>query len=161
VSKHITARTTSTLYRDNGTDVLTVSILVSGTVSDTDEVAKGISSERIVVGGFSQGGALALAAGLQFSQKLAGIVAMSSWLPLSRSYPDKLGRHAKEVPVLMCSGDVDNVVNPMFSSQSSKALSDIGVSVEFKSYPGLAHSANPVELRDVCEFLQRTLSSSR
>jgi predicted esterase len=122
-----------------------------------DEVASGISSERIVVGGFSQGGALALTAGLRSSRKLAGIIGLSAWLPLVKSYPEKLGQKVKEVPALMCSGDADNVVNPLFSSHSAKAMSDLGIPVEFKSYAGLAHSANPEELRDVRDFLLSSL----
>jgi lysophospholipase I len=104
---------------------------------------------------------LALTAGLRSPRKLAGILGMSAWLPLGKSYPGKLGQKAKEIPTLMCSGDADNVVNPLFSSHSAKTMSDLGIQVEFKSYAGLAHSANPEELHDVRDFLKSALPLPR
>lgn len=125
-----------------------------------DEVSSGIPTERIIVGGFSQGGAVALIAGLRSTHKLGGIVALSSWLPMRKEFQNSspgLSSLAKETPVLMCGGDMDNVVNPLFQSGSAKVLRDLGVDVDFRTYPGLAHSANVSELSDFAKFVKQVL----
>lgn len=62
------------------------------------EVKSGIPTHKIVIGGFSQGGALALYSALIFPQKLAGVVSLSGWLPLHKSFPDAL-KTSKDLPV--------------------------------------------------------------
>lgn len=64
------------------------------------EISGGISADRIVVGGFSQGGALALHLGLRSSHKLAGCVAFSAWVPLHKDYPQALSETSKSLPIL-------------------------------------------------------------
>lgn len=128
-----------------------------------DEIRAGIPSERIIIGGFSQGGATALIAGLRSSRKLAGVVALSAWLPLRSNYSSMSGElpeSVKSTPMIMCGGDADNVVNPLFQSRSAKVLQDIGMNVEFRTYPGLAHSADPVELNDVAKFVKQAFNCS-
>ena len=73
------------------------------------EIKKGIRSDKIIVAGFSQGGAIALHSGIRYPSKLAGILALSSYLPL----PENLGREAsgnKEIPIIMAHGRDDNII---------------------------------------------------
>ena len=73
-----------------------------------------------ILGGFSQGGALALYTGLTGKYKLAGIVALSCWLPLHKTFPGALNSANSEVPILQAHGDCDPVVNIWgFPSSSS------------------------------------------
>mmetsp|Transcript_2175 Transcript_2175/g.8527 ORF Transcript_2175/g.8527 Transcript_2175/m.8527 type:complete len:230 (-) Transcript_2175:532-1221(-) len=67
-----------------------------------EEKAAGIDPSSIVVGGFSQGGAVALTSLARLEEKIAGIVALSTWLPLRESYPEELSESNKETPILMC-----------------------------------------------------------
>lgn len=75
-----------------------------------DEEKTGIASNRIFLGGFSQGGALALYSGLTYANPIAGILAMSTWLPKSDVVLKQI-ESKKEVPVLQCHGDVDLIVS--------------------------------------------------
>ena len=75
-----------------------------------EETKYGINPKRIILGGFSQGGALALHTGLRYSQQLAGIIGLSCWLPLSKEYPDAFNTANKDIPILQCHGDVDPIL---------------------------------------------------
>lgn len=119
------------------------------------QVDAGIPSERIVVGGFSQGGATALLM-LRSEMKLAGILALSGYLPL-RNLPGAIGEANKVTPVLMCHGDSDMVVAYHFGLEASKLLKDQGMKVDFKTYPGMGHSACPEELKDMAAWLRERL----
>ena len=109
--------------------------------------------ERLVVAGFSQGGAIALRSGLLRPQPLGGIIALSTWLPLAQEY--KLEGVATP-PVLMCHGTKDPVVQPRFGSASVDKLKALGVEVDFKTYP-MVHSACDEELADVVRWLAKRL----
>ncbi|CAM9926417.1 unnamed protein product [Discosporangium mesarthrocarpum] len=74
------------------------------------ERARGVDVGRMVVGGFSQGGAVALHTCLRSPEKLAGCVACSSWVPMRKDYPRALGSAAKDIPVAQCHGNQDDVV---------------------------------------------------
>ncbi len=116
------------------------------------EVAAGVPHNKIVLAGFSQGGAVALNVGLRSPQPLAGVIALSTWLPLAADYPAALGAGAKQTPVLMCHGTADQVVRTAYGVQSKERLQLLGISVDWKTYP-MAHSACPDELDAVRAFL--------
>ena len=106
----------------------------------------------------SQGGALSLFTGLQseYPEPLAGVLCMSGYLP----NPDhlKLSSTAKATPVLQCHGEDDPMVRISWAESARDTLRAAGVeSVEWKSYPGLQHSANMDELEDVRAWLGRHL----
>ncbi|MEE6463979.1 hypothetical protein FKM82_006123 [Ascaphus truei] len=108
------------------------------------EVKNGIPSSRIILGGFSQGGALSLYTALTSQQKLAGVVALSCWLPLRSSFPQAATNSAnKEISVLQCHGESDPLVPLMFGSLTSEKLKTIvnPVNINFKKYSGLTHSS--------------------
>lgn len=116
------------------------------------EVEGGIPHDRIVLAGFSQGGAIALTAGLCVPDvKVAGVVALSTWLPLTSSPAQD------QVKVLMGHGDSDNVVLYRWGQQSCKLLQNKGIAAEFKTYPGMDHNFCPEELDDVGAFLRQCL----
>jgi lysophospholipase-2 len=75
----------------------------------SDEEKAGIPANRIVVGGFSQGGALALLSGLTYSKPIGGILAFSCWIPMYEQFTN--GVNNKDVPILQCHGDIDPVVS--------------------------------------------------
>jgi lysophospholipase I len=97
-----------------------------------------------------------LTAALRTKRKLAGVVGMSTWVPMAGSL-EPVDPVVKSTSTLICGGDADNVINPRFTADSAKTMRDLGLDVEFKSYAGLAHSANPTELNDVSDFVKKAL----
>lgn len=120
------------------------------------EVAAGVARDRIVIAGFSQGGAVALTAGMRSPSPFAGVVALSTWLPLAKSYPAELGAGAAATPVVMCHGTQDMVVQTAYGSRSAEALKALGVATDFHTYR-MAHSAVPEELALVAQWLATRL----
>jgi len=118
------------------------------------EISAGIPANRIIVGGFSQGGALALYTGLTSTQPLAGIVALSCWLPLHKSFPDAR-KTADTVPILQCHGEVDPVLPYKFGQLSHYSLKTFMKNAQFNSYPGLSHSSSDEEMNEVKAFIEK------
>lgn len=143
----------------------------SGKIKDLikAEVDSGISPERIVLGGFSQGGALSLFTGLKDERKLAGVAVLSGWLPLSNKFKDMLSGSAKTIPVFWGHGSVDPLVRPQIATQSIEYLkTQCGITdsdgktpsgLKFKMYSGLEHSSSPEELSDLKSWLTSVLPS--
>jgi len=126
----------------------------------TTEVDGGIDSKRIVVGGFSQGGAMALLTGLTTERKLGGIIALSSWLPLRKEIFAMASDNARKLPLLFGHGDVDPVVPYIFGQMSVKLLIEGGFAsknIEFNTYSGMGHSAVDKEITDVAEWLKKVV----
>lgn len=118
------------------------------------EVQAGIPAKRIVLGGFSQGGALALFAGLTLSERLGGIVGFSCWLPLHKSFPAERSTPA-DTPVLQCHGDCDPVVPHKMGQLTASVMKTFMTDFTFSSYPGMAHSSSPDELDDLKTFIEK------
>ncbi|XP_014093393.2 acyl-protein thioesterase 1 isoform X1 [Bactrocera oleae] len=125
-----------------------------------DEVTKGIASNRIVLGGFSQGGALALYTALTYNQPLAGVVALSCWLPLHKQFPG-IKTNSDEIPVFQAHGDFDPVVPYKFGQLSASLLKTFMKKVTFKTYNGLSHSSSDDEMDDVRDVLSSWSGDSR
>ncbi|KAI6089643.1 Phospholipase/carboxylesterase [Hypoxylon rubiginosum] len=123
------------------------------------EIDSGIAANRIILGGFSQGGALSLFSGLTSKVKLGGIVALSCYLPLDAKFGDflKENDHNRKTPILMCHGDQDQVVPYNFGKMSYENLKGQGFDVTMKIYPGMAHSADLEELNEIEAFLTARL----
>ncbi|KAI7865202.1 Phospholipase/carboxylesterase/thioesterase [Mucor mucedo] len=121
------------------------------------EVDNGIPANRIIVGGFSQGCVLSLLTGLTSEYKLAGIVGCSGSLGLSSKFPAMASDANRKTPILMCHGDEDPVVKPIYGQESAEKLQSMGYNVTRKTYPGLVHSANDKEIIDIAEFLKTTI----
>lgn len=120
--------------------------LVHGLIGQ--EIKAGIPAQRIMLGGFSQGGALALYAGLTLAEPLAGLIAFSCWLPLHASFP-AARKISEETPVLQCHGDSDPVVTHKLGQMSASALNIFMKKTQFKTYRGMSHSSSPDELDDL------------
>ena len=81
------------------------------------EIDRGVPPERVVVGGFSQGGAAALHFSLRCPHALGGVVAFSTWLPLRSDYPGALSPFAAHTPILFCHGTQDYIVDYSYTEQ--------------------------------------------
>lgn len=123
------------------------------------EIQSGIPANRILLGGFSQGGALALYSALTLPQKLAGVVSLSCWLPLHKSFPASF-KTSPDLPVLQCHGDCDPVVPYKWGQMTASYLKAFLKAPEFRSYRGLAHSSSDEELRDMKVFLEKHLPNN-
>ncbi|KAH9227468.1 hypothetical protein K456DRAFT_1754089 [Colletotrichum gloeosporioides 23] len=123
------------------------------------EVDAGIPADRIVLGGFSQGGAMAIFSGLTGTHKVAGIVGLSCWLLLSERFASLVpaDKPNQATPIFMGHGDADPLVRPELAALSMEALKKLGYDVSRTLYPGMGHSACLEELDDVEAFLLKQL----
>ena len=123
------------------------------------EIDAGIPADRIVLGGFSQGGAVGIFAGLTAKVKLAGVVALSAYLLLSNQFTTYLPTPNvnKETPIFMGHGDSDMVVNTVIGKKTYDVLKELGYNIGWNMYPNLEHSASPEEIKDVEDFLLKVL----
>jgi phospholipase/carboxylesterase len=123
------------------------------------EVARGMPAARIVLAGFSQGGAVALSAGLRFRERLAGLLGLSTYLPFpARLAADKSGANAG-VPILICHGRMDPVVPVAMGIEARDVLSAHGYAVEWHEYP-IEHEVCAAELAETARWLRRVLTSA-
>jgi phospholipase/carboxylesterase len=120
------------------------------------ERAAGIASKRILLAGFSQGGATVLHAGLRHAETLGGIIALSCYLPLRARLAMDLHPANRATPILMCHGREDTVVLPDFGAQSRDALLSAGVPVEWREY-AIGHSLNTAEVHDIAVWINHQL----
>eukprot|EP00211_Chloroparvula_japonica_P014108 CAMPEP_0119119986 /NCGR_PEP_ID=MMETSP1310-20130426/1238_1 /TAXON_ID=464262 /ORGANISM="Genus nov. species nov., Strain RCC2339" /LENGTH=236 /DNA_ID=CAMNT_0007109449 /DNA_START=137 /DNA_END=847 /DNA_ORIENTATION=- len=121
------------------------------------EAESGIPSSRVVVAGFSQGGAIALVAGLMHSQTLAGIAGLSTYFAMGEKVAAQLTDENKKTPVIMFHGKADPVVQFHFGKSSSEAIERAGVPMTFKAYEGLPHSSCPEEMQDLVKWLNERI----
>jgi predicted esterase len=119
------------------------------------EARAGIPHSRMVVGGFSQGGHVALKYCLRAEKKLAGCAALSTWMePLGGKIPE----HNTSLPIFFGHGSADPLIPPVIANATVAALESAGCrDVVFKMYPGMAHASCPQELTDLKQFLSRVL----
>ncbi|RVE46190.1 hypothetical protein evm_009148 [Chilo suppressalis] len=130
--------------------------LVHGLISD--EVKAGIPATRILVGGFSQGGALALHAALTYPERLAGVMSLSCWLPRHAHFPDGV-KAPLDLPIYQAHGDCDPVVPFKWGQMTASFLKTFMKNIEFNTYQGLTHSSSEAELKDMRAFIDRSLPS--
>ena len=114
-----------------------------------EEIKKGVLAKNIVVGGFSQGGAIALTHAMTSAHDIGGYVGLSTYLPMADSY----SKEKSGVKVFQAHGTADAVLRFDYGTSSSEKLKSLGMHVQFKSYGGMAHSACAEELDDLKDFL--------
>ncbi|MBB2487275.1 carboxylesterase [Mitsuaria sp. WAJ17] len=121
------------------------------------EVERGIPASRIVLMGFSQGAAMTLMTGLRHDQRLAGLVALSGYLPLAGT--TQAERHAAnaDVPLFLAHGDSDEVVLPARGLASKAELERLGHAVQWHGYP-MGHEVCMDEIADVAAFIRQCLA---
>jgi len=135
------------------------------------EVDAGIPADRIVLGGFSQGGAMSLLTGLTTERKLGGVAVLSGWLPLKDKFKAMVSDHIKSIPIFWGHGQDDPLVRYTWGSQSVDFLTShlkitrFGLpepsartpGVAFHSYPGVEHSTNEEELGDLRSWIAKVI----
>jgi phospholipase/carboxylesterase len=121
------------------------------------ENERGIPTERIVLAGFSQGGAMALYAGPRYPEKLAGIMGLSCYLLLGghRLAAERSAANQR-TPVFLGHGSQDPVVAPHLGEEAKRQLQAAGYAVEWHTY-SMPHSVNPQEVADIAAWLRRVL----
>jgi phospholipase/carboxylesterase len=124
-----------------------------------NEVSRGIPYERIVLAGFSQGCAMALHTGLRFPRRLAGIMALSGYLPLADRFAAERNAANATTPIFMAHGTQDPVVVLARGEESRNTLAALGHPVQWHTYP-MPHSLHPQEIVDISRFLQTVLSAT-
>ncbi|CEJ92537.1 hypothetical protein VHEMI08186 [[Torrubiella] hemipterigena] len=119
------------------------------------EISAGIAAERILIGGFSQGGAMSILSGLTAPVKIGGIIGLSSWLLLNQTFKDYVpaGDVNKETKIFMGHGSADPLVRYPLAVASQKKLTELGYDAKMTTYPGMQHSACMEELNDVERFI--------
>lgn len=122
------------------------------------EASRGIAYDKIVLAGFSQGCAIALHIGLRFPHKLAGIIALSGYLPLAMTVNIEKHPVNQTTPIFMAHGEYDSVVIPERAQASCDLLEKMGYQVSWNEYP-MEHSVNREELADISRFLQEVLGT--
>jgi phospholipase/carboxylesterase len=122
------------------------------------EIARGIPAKRIVLAGFSQGCAMALHTGLRFPRSLAGIMALSGYLPLAENFAAERSAANAHTPIFMAHGNQDPVVVPARGEASRDLLASLGYAVQWHSYP-MPHSLHPHEVADIAIFLSQVLTA--
>ena len=115
-----------------------------------------IPYEKILLAGFSQGGAIALHAALRHPQRLAGLMALSTWLPLADCFDAEVVRNAgaqsRELPIFMAHGSFDPMLPIALGQHSHEALQQAGYNVEWHDYP-MAHAVCAEEITDISNWL--------
>ncbi|QWE29297.1 alpha/beta hydrolase [Polynucleobacter sp. AM-7D1] len=123
------------------------------------EASRGITYNKIVLAGFSQGCAMSLHVGLRFPHALAGIMALSGYLPLAKSLAVERSDANSKTPIFMAHGVWDAVIVPERAEASADVLEKLGYQVDWNTYP-MEHSLHPDELVDISRFLTMVLSKS-
>jgi len=119
------------------------------------EIDRGVDSSRIIVAGFSQGGAVSYEAGLTYPKPLAGIMALSTYFATATSI--KVNPIQNSIPILICHGSMDPVVSEALGLKSAATLKNLGLVPEYNSYP-MEHSLCPQQIVDIAAWMSRILS---
>lgn len=119
------------------------------------EIERGVDSSRIIVAGFSQGGAVSYEAGLTYPKPLAGIMALSTYFATATSI--KVNPIQNSIPILICHGSMDPVVSEALGLKSAATLKNLGLVPEYNSYP-MEHSLCPQQIMDIAAWMSRILS---
>jgi phospholipase/carboxylesterase len=120
------------------------------------ETRRGLTPRQIVLAGFSQGGAIALHTGLRFSERVAGILALSAYLPLASTVEKEASQANREVPIFMAHGEFDDIIPLRRAEASRELLTRLGYRIEWRAYP-MPHSVCAPEIADIAKFLAQVL----
>jgi phospholipase/carboxylesterase len=120
------------------------------------ENARGIATERIVLAGFSQGGAMALYSGTRYPERLAGIIGLSCYQLLAGRFAAERDPANQATPIFLAHGTEDPVVPPALGEAACRQLQAAGYTVEWHAY-SMPHSVCPQEVADIAAWLRRVL----
>jgi phospholipase/carboxylesterase len=122
------------------------------------EIGRGVEASRIVLAGFSQGGAIALQAGLRHANRLAGIVALSTYLPLGESLDAEASSANRATPIFMAHGTEDTIVPLRLAELSRAELKRRGYDIEWHTY-SMPHAVCAEEIEAISAFLGRVVGT--
>lgn len=117
------------------------------------QIEQGIDSSRIVLAGFSQGGVIALQTGLRFDKPLAGIMALSTYLPLAESLADEKSKANESIPVFLAHGSADPVIPVDLAYRTRGHLEKQGYHPSWFEYDGMQHSVCAQEIENMSGWL--------
>lgn len=120
------------------------------------ELDAGIPANRVVLAGFSQGGAIALHCGLRYPQRLAGLLPLSTYLPLQEKLAAEASAANRDVPIFMCHGNDDPVLPYALGDLSRQQLEKLGYRVEWRQYP-MQHQVCMEQIEDIGAWLKQRL----
>ncbi|QDP00405.1 alpha/beta hydrolase [Thalassotalea sp. PS06] len=120
-----------------------------------EQIASGIPAERIILAGFSQGGAVAYQAALTYPKTLGGLLTMSTYFATKDSI--QLNDANRNIDICIMHGSQDPVVNPVLGTQAKSVLETLGFNPEYYTYP-MPHSVCAPQVRDISDWLQQRLS---
>ncbi len=115
-------------------------------------VASGTPADKIFLGGFSMGAAMALFTGLRQPQPLAGVIALSGYLPLAASLPAEITEGGRRTPVFMGHGAFDDVVNPLAAQSGAKLIESLAETLIWREY-NMEHTLCPDEMTHIAQFM--------
>jgi phospholipase/carboxylesterase len=120
------------------------------------QVATGIDPRKVILAGFSQGGAVVLHGGLRHPVRLGGILALSTYLPLREVVAQEVTVANRDLPILMCHGSADPIVPASLGERSRDILKGLDYPVDWRTYP-MQHQVCAPEIADVSQWLQARL----
>ncbi len=141
--------------REDGEGIRHSALAIEALIAD--QVASGITPSKIVLAGFSQGCAMVLHTGLRHQDRLAGIVALSGYLPLAESIAAERCTANCDIPIFMAHGVQDPMIVLSRAEASRDALAHLGYAVQWHTYP-MPHSVHPNEIADISRFLKSVLA---
>jgi len=122
------------------------------------ERLRGIPAERLVLAGFSQGGAMALHTGLRHAERLAGVMALSCYLPLASTLEAEAAPANRAVPIFWAHGVHDTMIPLALAEQSREQLATLGYPIEWHQY-AMPHSVSAEEIAEIARWLGRVLGA--
>ena len=124
------------------------------------EKSRGVAARNIVLAGFSQGGAIALQTGLRHAERLAGIMALSTFLPLAATVAKEASAANRDVPIFMAHGMYDDLIPLARGAASRETLTAAGYRVQWHEYR-MQHAVCGEEIGDVAKWLRTVLDTAR
>ncbi|MGD9034488.1 MAG: hypothetical protein PVJ69_00365 [Desulfobacteraceae bacterium] len=117
-----------------------------------NEMESGMPSERILLAGFSQGGAISLHTGLTYGKHLAGVLALSTYLPTAENIAEEISLINKDIPIMMAHGTMDPVIPVAHGIRTKQALGRLGYQISWREYP-IMHGVCIEEIQDIGAWL--------
>lgn len=141
--------------REDADGIAASARMIEGMIAEQRDA--GIDSRRIIIAGFSQGGAVALHTALSYPLALGGLIALSTYLPLRDGLDEHIHDANRSIPIFMAHGSDDPMVPPSFGAMSRDRLIAAGFEVEWRTYP-MAHQVCPQQIDDLGIWLRARLS---
>ncbi len=147
----------SAIRREDEQGVRASQILIEALMEG--EMKRGTQPRRLVLAGFSQGGAIALHTGLRHPERLAGIMALSTYVPIAEKLAAEASAANRDVPIFMAHGSYDPLIQLARAEHSRDLLRGLGYAVDWREYP-MPHSVCAEELRDIGAWLRQVLGAA-